>query len=72
MKTGIHPDYHPITVILTNGEKIETRSVYGKSGEKIHVYIDPTCHHAWTGGQQVVVDNGQVSKFNRRYKNFTS
>ncbi len=72
MKKGIHPDYHPITVVLTNGERIETRSVYGKPGEEINVYIDPTCHHAWTGEKQVIVDNGRVSKFNKKYKNFAS
>ena len=33
MKTDIHPDYHMITVVMTNGESFQTRSTYGEEGD---------------------------------------
>ncbi len=30
MKDKIHPDYHTITVVMTDGTSYETRSTYGK------------------------------------------
>jgi large subunit ribosomal protein L31 len=68
VKKNIHPDYHEITVVLTNGEKIHTRSVYGKAGDSINLDIDPLTHPAWTGGGLRLVDTaGQLSKFSKRY-----
>ena len=31
MKSNLHPDYHEITVIMTDGSEFVTRSTYGKS-----------------------------------------
>jgi len=31
MKDGIHPDYHEITVVMTDGTSYLTRSTYGKA-----------------------------------------
>ncbi|MDR1609762.1 MAG: 50S ribosomal protein L31 [Holosporales bacterium] len=68
MKKNIHPDYHTISVVLTSGEKFETKSVYGKDGDTIHLDIDPLTHPAWTGAGRRLVDSaGQISKFNKRY-----
>ena len=36
MKSGIHPDYHPITIVMTDGTKFVTRSTYGKAGDTLH------------------------------------
>ena len=33
MKKEIHPDYHFVDIILTNGETYKTRSTYGKDGD---------------------------------------
>ena len=52
MKKGIHPDYHPITVVMTDGTKFETRSTYGATGDTLSLDIDPKSHPAWTGGQK--------------------
>ncbi|MDR3224540.1 MAG: 50S ribosomal protein L31 [Holosporales bacterium] len=72
MKKNIHPEYHVISVVLTNGEKFETRSVYGKAGDTVNLDIDHLTHPAWTGtGQKLVDTAGQIGKFNKRY-NFTS
>jgi large subunit ribosomal protein L31 len=68
MKQGIHPDYHEITVIMTDGTTFTTRSCYGKPGETIRLDIDPKSHPAWTGQQRAVVDTaGQVAKFSKRF-----
>jgi large subunit ribosomal protein L31 len=68
MKSGIHPDYHTITVQMTDGTTFQTRSTWGKEGDTLHLEIDPTSHPAWTGGQQRVLDQGgQVARFNKRF-----
>ena len=68
MKSGIHPEYHPITVVMTDGTKFVTRSTYGKSGDTLNLDIDPKSHPAWTGGLTTILDRGgRVSRFNQRF-----
>ena len=69
MKKDKHPDYHTITVVMTDGTKFETRSTWGKSGDTMSLDIDPLTHPAWTGGQQKIQDKGQVSRFKKRFSN---
>lgn len=70
MKQGIHPDYHEITVIMTDGSEFKTRSTMGKKGETLRLDIDPKSHPAWTGVQRVVDRGGQVAKFKKRFEGF--
>jgi len=71
MRDGIHPDYHEITVVMTDGTSFKTRSTYGKEGDKLSLDIDPLSHPAWTGGGGRLVDSaGPVAKFNKRFKDF--
>ena len=44
MKKGIHPDYHEITYVMTDGSEFKTRSTMGKPGDKIRLEIDPKSH----------------------------
>ena len=68
MKKQIHPNYHMITVVMTDGTAFETRSTYGKPGDSLHLDIDPKSHPAWTGGQQQLVDRGgRVSRFKQKF-----
>ena len=68
MKKQIHPDYHMITVVMTDGTTFETRSTYGKPGDTLHLDIDPKSPPAWTGGQQQIVDRGgRVSRFKQKF-----
>ena len=67
MKQEIHPDYHEITVIMTDGTQFVTRSTYGKAGDKLHLDIDPKVHPAWTGTHRMVNRGGQLEKFNKRF-----
>jgi large subunit ribosomal protein L31 len=68
MKADIHPDYHMIKVVMTDGTEYETRSTWGAAGDVMNLDIDPTSHPAWTGGNQQLMDRGgRVSKFNKRF-----
>jgi large subunit ribosomal protein L31 len=68
MKKQIHPNYHMITVVMTDGTTFETRSTYGKPGDSLQLDIDPKSHPAWTGGQQQLVDRGgRVSRFKQKF-----
>ena len=68
MKAGIHPDYHFITVKMTDGSTYQTRSTYGKAGETLALDIDPLAHPAWTGGNAKLMDTGgRVTKFKNKY-----
>jgi large subunit ribosomal protein L31 len=70
MKTEIHPDYHTITVEMTDGTTFETRSTYGKEGAVLKLDIDVKSHPAWTGGQQRLREDGRVAQFNKRFSAF--
>ena len=71
MKPDFHPDYHEITVVMTDGTEFKTRSTWGSEGDTLRLDIDSLSHPAWIGGNQRLVDTGgQVARFNKRFKNF--
>ena len=67
MKKDIHPDYHEITVVMTDGTKYKTRSTFGKVGDTLKLDIDPLSHPAWTGQHRILDSGGQVARFNKRF-----
>ena len=67
MKKDIHPDYHEITVIMTDGSKYKTRSTMGKAGDTLKLDIDPKSHPAWTGQHRILDSGGQDARFNKRF-----
>ncbi len=68
MKADIHPDYHTIKVVMTDGSTFETKSTWGQEGDTLQLDIDPRTHPAWTGGSQQLLDRGgRVSRFNKKY-----
>ncbi len=69
MKPDIHPDYHDIKVIMTDGTEFTTRSTWGKPGDTLRLDIDPKSHPAWTGVHRLIDSGGQLAKFNKRFKN---
>lgn len=69
MKADTHPDYHEITVIMTDGTEYKTRSTWGKEGDVMKLDVDSKSHPAFTGGSAKVVEKGQLSKFENRYGN---
>jgi large subunit ribosomal protein L31 len=71
MKADTHPDYHFITVVMTDGTSYQTRSTYGKEGGTLNLDIDPLTHPAWTGGNAHLLDRGgRVSRFNYKFAGF--
>ena len=71
MKKEIHPGYHTINVVMTDGTTFETRSTWGAEGDTMTLDIDPKTHPAWTGGSQHLIDRGgRLSKFKKKYEGF--
>ncbi len=69
MKAEIHPDYHTIKVVMTDGTEFITYSTYGSEGASLTLDIDPTTHPAWTGGDQRLMDRGgRLSKFKKKFE----
>ncbi len=64
MKKGIHPDYHPVEVVMTDGTTFTTRSCYKKG--KLVLEIDSKSHPFFTGKQMLVDTAGRVERFNKR------
>src|SRR3954469_23930653 len=68
MKPDAHPEYHSITVKMTDGTEFTTRTTWGKKGDTLHLDIDPKSHPAWTGGNQQLMDRGgRLSRFEKKF-----
>ena len=65
-REGIHPDYHTINVVMTDGTKYQTRSTYGKEGDTLTLDVDPKTHPAWVGGVHLK-KTGRLESFNTRF-----
>ncbi len=70
MKKDTHPEYHEITVVMTDGTSYKTRSTWGKPGDTLKLDIDSKSHPAWTGVHRLVDTGGQLAKFNKRFQDF--
>lgn len=70
-KAGVHPDYHTITVVMTDGTRYETRSTYGKEGDVIQLDVDPKTHPAWVGGVNLR-KTGRLESFTNRFAGIAS
>lgn len=70
MKKDIHPDYHEITVQMTDGSTYTTRSTWGKEGDVMKLDINSKSHPAWTGVQRLMENSGQLARFRKRFKGF--
>ncbi|MCF8611911.1 type B 50S ribosomal protein L31 [Gordonia sp. HY285] len=78
MKSGIHPDYHPVVFRdAATGKEFLTRSTAtsentvdwsdGNSHPLIVVDVTSDSHPFWTGAQRVMDSEGRVERFRRRY-----
>ncbi|MET8762484.1 type B 50S ribosomal protein L31 [Lentzea sp. NPDC004782] len=78
MKSGIHPDYHPVVfqdastgkTFLTRSTATSSRTIEWEDGNSyplLIVDITADSHPFWTGTQRLVDTAGRVEKFNRRY-----
>ncbi|MDZ7790101.1 MAG: 50S ribosomal protein L31 [Xanthomonadales bacterium] len=70
MKKDIHPDYHEIAVVMTDGSEFKTALHLREGGETaLRLEIDPKTHSAWTGVHRVAASGGQMQKFSQRFGN---
>ncbi|WP_227979755.1 type B 50S ribosomal protein L31 [Nocardia spumae] len=78
MKSGIHPDYHPVVFEdVSTGKRFLTRSTAtgtrtvdwsdGNSYPLITVDVTSDSHPFWTGAHRVLDTQGRVEKFERKY-----
>ncbi len=67
MKQDIHPEYHTITIEMTDGSTFETRSTWGKEGDVMKLDIDIKSHPAWTGVHRLMDSGGRLAKFNKKF-----
>lgn len=68
MKANIHPEYHDIKVIMTDGTEYTVGSTYGKPGAELRLQVDPKNHPAYTGQRRSLDTGGRAEKFNQRFK----
>jgi large subunit ribosomal protein L31 len=82
MKSGIHPDYHPVVyrdrnadyTFLTRSTATSTRTIEWTDGSTypvIDVQISAASHPFWTGRSRVLDTAGRVEKFRAKYAKFT-
>jgi large subunit ribosomal protein L31 len=78
MKSGIHPDYHPVVFKdASTGDAFLTRSTIksdrtiewsdGNTYPLVMVDVSAWSHPFWTGNQRVLDTAGRVEKFRRKY-----
>lgn len=70
MKKDIHPNYHGIVVVRTDGSEFETRSTWGDEGSRMRLDIDPSSHPAWTGVHRLLDSGKSIARFKSRFSDF--
>ncbi|HMB41332.1 MAG TPA: 50S ribosomal protein L31 [Balneolaceae bacterium] len=68
MKKGIHPDYKEITVVLSDGTEMKTRSTMDPDGGVFKSEVDSKNHPFYNKNQKLQKKAGRIDRFNRRYK----
>lgn len=68
MKSGIHPNYNEITVILSDGSEIKTRSTMSTKDGVYKSEIDSKNHPFYNADKKIQKKAGQIDRFNKRYK----
>ena len=66
MKKGIHPYYHVVDVVMTDGTTYKTRSCF--KTDRMVLDIDSKSHPFFTGKQMLVDTAGRVERFNKRFE----
>jgi len=68
MKKGIHPDYKEITVVMSDGTEIKTRSTIKTDGGIYKSEVDSKNHPFYNKDQKIQKKAGRIDRFNKRYK----
>ena len=64
MKPETHPNYAPLSVNCSCGNKFKTSSTLGRD---LHIEVCAECHPFYTGQQKIVDTAGRGDKFRRKY-----
>lgn len=67
MKKGIHPDYKEITVVLSDGTEIKTRSTMDAKDGVYKSEVDSRNHPFYTKKKSLTSKDGRIDRFKRRY-----
>lgn len=68
MKKGIHPDYKEITVLMSDGSEIVTRSTIETKDGVYRSEVDSKNHPFYNKDQKLQKKAGRIDRFNKRYK----
>ena len=66
MKKNLHPYYHQVEIVMTDGTIYHTRSCY--KSDRMVLEIDSKSHPLFTGKQMLVDTAGRVERFNKRFE----
>lgn len=67
MKANLHPQYHMVTVQMTDGTTYQSRTTWGEPEAKLQLVIDPLNHPAYTGERRMIDSMGRMEKFMKKY-----
>jgi large subunit ribosomal protein L31 len=67
MKKDIHPKYEVLTVQLTDGTEITTRSTMKVKDGSYRAEVDSRNHPFYIGAERMISTDGRVDRFNKRY-----
>jgi len=68
MKKGIHPDYKEITVVMSDGSEIKTRSTIKTDNGIYKSEVDSKNHPFYNKDQKIQKKADRIDRFNKRYK----
>ncbi|MDZ7715441.1 MAG: 50S ribosomal protein L31 [Balneolaceae bacterium] len=67
MKEGIHPEYNEITVVMSDGTEIKTRSTMNTKDGVYKSEVDSKNHPFYTDNLKLQKKAGRIDRFNKRY-----
>lgn len=68
MKKGIHPDYKEVTVLMSDGTELKTRSTIESNDGVYKSEVDSKNHPFYNKDKKIQKKAGQIDRFNKRYK----
>lgn len=67
MKKGIHPDYKEITVVLSDGSELKTRSTIDAKDGVYKSEVDSKNHPFYNQNKKFQKKADRIDRFNKRY-----
>lgn len=67
-----HPEQHLVNVVMTNGDKFQIYTSWGKEGQTLTLDMDPKNHPAWQekGQNYVNANSERVNNFTKKFGDF--